>query len=264
MSFSFHAKIDNLFRAVAVAAVVALAACQPENVREEKALRRQLMREMRNHSYESALPVARHLIQLQPQDSRVWRRLVEAQIGLHDLDGAKQTLADWRNSVQPPPSRTDEYEGDIAREEHDFPRALEAWRKAAVAQPKWRRVFEKSRRWSRVSNIGTKRSSHGRARSKPKTMRQHGSIARCVSGFCGIGTMRSWICITRRNSRRTTRMFNTGRRPLNIGKFLDEIREARRQAGGVARRHRFAGRPRVVDVAQRRSRNSRSMMPRRP
>jgi tetratricopeptide (TPR) repeat protein len=140
MSFSLRAKIDNLFCALAM---VALAACQPENVREEKALHRQLMREMRNHSYESALPVARRLIQLQPQDSRVWRRLVEAQIGLHDLDGAKQTLADWRNSVQPTPSRTDEYEGDIAREEHDFPRALEAWRKAAVAQPKWKRVFEK-------------------------------------------------------------------------------------------------------------------------
>lgn len=143
MSFFARAKIDNRLCAVAIASAIALAGCEPENVREEKALRRQLTREMRTHSYVTAVPLARRLVQMQPQDSTLWKRLVQAQIALRDFDGAKQTLAGWRATVQPAPTKTDEYEGDIAREERDFPRALEAWRKAAAAQPRRRGSFEK-------------------------------------------------------------------------------------------------------------------------
>ena len=119
-----------------------LAGCAPQNVREEKALRTQLGHEMSHHSYESAIPLARSIIRLAPQDSRIWKKLVQAQLGLHDLEGAKQTLANWRATVQPISHRVDEFEGDIAREEHNLDAALQAWGKAAAAA-KNRRVLEK-------------------------------------------------------------------------------------------------------------------------
>ena len=135
-------------------ATLALGGCEPPNVREEKTLRRQLRREMQYHSYATAVPLARRLIQMAPQDNSGWKQLTQAQIGLHDFEGARQTLADWRSKVRPLSPRVDEYEGDIAREEHNFSHALSAWQKVILAQPKNRRVLEKialleqiQRRW---------------------------------------------------------------------------------------------------------------------
>jgi tetratricopeptide (TPR) repeat protein len=139
MNFSFCRKIDIGLALVAFA--LALSACQPRSVREEKALRRQLAHELRHHSYQSAVPLARQLIQRHPQDESAWKHLVQAQLGLHDLDGAKQTLADWRKTSPSP--RVDEYAGDVARDEHDLPRALQAWQKALRAKPRNRRLLEK-------------------------------------------------------------------------------------------------------------------------
>jgi tetratricopeptide (TPR) repeat protein len=68
---------------------------------------------------------------------------VHAQLGLHDADGARQSLLSWRALVQPAPVKSEEFEGDIAREEHDIHRALENWRKAAAAQPKNRHIHQK-------------------------------------------------------------------------------------------------------------------------
>src|SRR3982074_2114463 len=133
MNFSFYSKIDNYISIAAV--VLTLAACQPSDVREEKALWRQLANELHHHAYQSAVPLARQLIQRQPKDNSSWKRLVQGQIGVHDFDGAKQSLADWRKAVQPPPHRADEYEGDIARAEGDLARALLAWQKTAAHQP---------------------------------------------------------------------------------------------------------------------------------
>jgi tetratricopeptide (TPR) repeat protein len=128
---------------VAAGAAIAFAGCTPQNVREEKALRSQLGHELSHHSYESAIPLARRVIRMAPQDNRTWRKLVQAQIGLHDFEGAKQTLTDWRATVQPLSPRVDEFEGDIAHEEHDLSGALQAWGKAAAGQPKNRRILEK-------------------------------------------------------------------------------------------------------------------------
>ncbi|MDQ2823995.1 MAG: hypothetical protein M3R29_00905 [Verrucomicrobiota bacterium] len=122
---------------------LALAGCEPQNVREEKALRRQLAYELRHHAYQSAVPLARQLVQRQPQDNSAWKRLVQAQVGLHDFDGAKQSLADWRNAVQPSPHRAEEYDGDIARAEGDLAGALRAWQKSASNQSKNHRVLKK-------------------------------------------------------------------------------------------------------------------------
>jgi tetratricopeptide (TPR) repeat protein len=52
-------------------------------------------------------------------------------------------VADWRKTVQPPPHRADEYEGDIARAEGDLAGALRAWQRSVANQPKNRRVLEK-------------------------------------------------------------------------------------------------------------------------
>ncbi len=120
-----------------------LPGCQPQHVREEKSLRSQLAHEFRTHSYESAVPLARRLIRIAPQDAKVWKHLVQAQIGLHDFDGARQTLTDWRQTVRPLSARPDELQGDVAREESNFTGALQAWKKALATQPKNRRVLEK-------------------------------------------------------------------------------------------------------------------------
>src|ERR1700738_3351278 len=101
MNFSFCRKID--FRLMVVIFAISLSACQPTNVREEKALRRQLANELHHHAYQSAVPLARQLIQRQPKDNSAWKRLVQAQIGLHDFDGAKQSVTDWGKAGQPSP-----------------------------------------------------------------------------------------------------------------------------------------------------------------
>src|SRR5581483_2281258 len=139
MNFFHSRKIDIFIGAL----TLALFGCEPQNVREEKALRRQFVREMQNHSYESAIPIARELIKRDPNSSRHWRLLVRAQMRLRDYDGAKQTLSEWSGAVKPAPIRIEEFEGDIARDEHDIERALQAWRHAAADQPKRRRVHEK-------------------------------------------------------------------------------------------------------------------------
>jgi len=68
---------------------------------------------------------------------------MQAQMGLHDLDGAKDTLQRWRSTVKSPSLRADEFQGDIAREERDHSTALSAYEKAGQAQPNNRRVRQK-------------------------------------------------------------------------------------------------------------------------
>ena len=120
-----------------------LPACQPENVRQEKALRRQLVRELRNHSYASAAPIARQILQKRPHDERIWKQLTQAQMGLHDLEGAKQTLQRWRTTIPTASVRADEFDGDIAREERRYEASLSSWTKVLQSQPNNRRVRQK-------------------------------------------------------------------------------------------------------------------------
>ncbi len=119
------------------------ASCQPQNVREEKALRRQLAHEMHHQSYESAIPLARRLIRIAPQDQKLWQSLVQAQIGLHDFDGARVSLGDWRNAVHPVSAHADEFEGDILQEEGNTGAALQAWQRSVTIQPKNQRLLSK-------------------------------------------------------------------------------------------------------------------------
>jgi tetratricopeptide (TPR) repeat protein len=124
-------------------ACLAAVSCQPESVRQEKNTRRQLAHEMRNHSYVSAAPLARQLLQRNSRDERIWKQLVRAQIGLHDLDGAKDSLRQWHAAVASPSPRFDEFQGDIAWEERENDGASAAWQRVTQAQPKNRRVRQK-------------------------------------------------------------------------------------------------------------------------
>ncbi len=120
-----------------------LAGCEPEAVRQEKELRHRVVHELRQHAYADAAALARQLVHRTPRDERAWKQLVRAQIRLHDLEGAKQSLADWNRAVGSPSPRLNEFEGDIAREEQRFSAALAAWQKVGRMQPGNGRVREK-------------------------------------------------------------------------------------------------------------------------
>ena len=120
-----------------------LSACQPESVRQEKQLRRQLAHELHNHSYAAAAPIARQLLQRKPRDERLRKQLVQAQLGLHDIEAAKESLQRWHNAIPSGSVRADEFAGDIAWEEHNYPTALSTWQKVGQSQPNNHRVREK-------------------------------------------------------------------------------------------------------------------------
>ena len=112
-------------------------------MRQEKAQRRQLSHELHNHSYATAAPIARQLLQRKPHDERIWKQLLQAQLGLHDLEGAKQSLERWRSTIPKHSIRVEEFQGDIAREEKNHSTALSAWQKVIQQQPNNRRVRRK-------------------------------------------------------------------------------------------------------------------------
>jgi tetratricopeptide (TPR) repeat protein len=120
-----------------------LVGCKKQPPHEDKALRMQLTHELRHHSYETALPIARRLVELTPQDNSAWKRLAQAHLKLHDLDAVADTLTEWRTTVAAPAPRLTEYEGDLANETHHSARAREAWKKVVSLQPKNRRVLRK-------------------------------------------------------------------------------------------------------------------------
>jgi len=123
--------------------IVAPVGCKKQPPPENKVLRMQLAHELRHHSYDKALPIARRLIELTPQDNSAWKRLAQAQFGLRDFDGASQTLIEWRRTIAAPDPRLDEYEGDLANKKHDSAHARQVWEKILAAQPKNRRVLRK-------------------------------------------------------------------------------------------------------------------------
>jgi|1185.fasta_scaffold03754_2 tetratricopeptide (TPR) repeat protein len=127
----------------AVFGVLWLSGCQPESVRQERNLRRQLSHELHNHSFATAAPIARQLLQRKPRDERLWKQLIQAQLGLHDLEGARESLQRWHTTIPSPSIRAEEFHGDIAHEEHDYPAALATWDKVLQAQPNNRRVRQK-------------------------------------------------------------------------------------------------------------------------
>jgi tetratricopeptide (TPR) repeat protein len=218
-----RAKIDIY---ICAALGLFLSGCEPQAIREEKALSRQLARELQNHSYESAVPIARELLRRRPQEKRFWRRLVQAQMGLHDYEGARETLTRWGTAVQPGPAKIDEMEGDIAREEHDPARALQMWQQAAASDPKHRRVFEKiaklqqqQGRWNEAieawtNSLKVKDNARGRL---------HRAICyrRLRNWDAALSDLHHAQKLAPNDAqvRRWSRLFE------NIGKYLDQLRE---------------------------------------
>ena len=122
---------------------LSLPACQRAASREEKALRAELRQALHEHAYEKAAELARRHLKLKPQDNGTWDRLVQAQFGLRDFAGAKQSLDEWRRAVPKPSLSLEEYAGDLAALQKEFPIAIQSWARVMVADPKNVRILEK-------------------------------------------------------------------------------------------------------------------------
>lgn len=117
--------------------------CRRTVSNNEKQIRADLRRALSEHSYQTATVLARRVIQFAPQDNGAWERLVQAQLGVKDLAGAKQSLLEWGKAVWRPSAKFHEYSGDIALKEGDRSSALIAWRKSAEINARNPRVYRK-------------------------------------------------------------------------------------------------------------------------
>src|SRR5438477_10673927 len=90
------------------AVTVILSGCNRAASKEQKALRAELREALRERSYGKAAELARRILKLNPQDNGSWDRLVQAQFGLSDSAGVKQTLDGWRSTVSKPSAKLDE------------------------------------------------------------------------------------------------------------------------------------------------------------
>ena len=145
-----------------IAALSGLTGCNRAASREEKALRAELRQALNDQAYDKAAELARRHLKLKPQDNGTWDRLVRAQFGMRDFAGAKQSLEEWRRAVPKPSLTLEEYTGDLAAQQKDWPLAVEAWTKVIAAEPKTIAVLEKiaraeklQKRWTQENDAWT-------------------------------------------------------------------------------------------------------------
>ena len=117
--------------------------CHRQRSADQKKLRTEINRSLRAGAFEQAATLARKELETSPRDSGLWDRLLQAQFGLGDLEGAKRVLATWRVAVEKAVPKMDEYGGDIAMAEHDPAGALQDWRQALRSRPKDPRLLQK-------------------------------------------------------------------------------------------------------------------------
>lgn len=110
---------------------------------EDKAVRAELRKALREQSYEQAVELATKVVTSAPHENGAWDRLVRAQLGTGDIAAAKQSLSKWRKAVSRPSPRFHELSGDIAAKEQDAARALPSWQNAVRGNPKKARVLRK-------------------------------------------------------------------------------------------------------------------------
>jgi tetratricopeptide (TPR) repeat protein len=200
--------------------------CERSALRPEKALRVQLDHALRDHAYDRAVPLARRLIEAAPQDNKAWKRLVQAQLALGDLEGAKQTLAEWRKAVPSLSPRLDEYEGDIANKEHDPAHALRSWAKVLNRQPKNRRTLKKiasleqsQRHWSQANRAWSDLLQiKDDATARVNRAACHRRLREWNAAFDDLHRAQK-LAPDDPEVQRWSKLFE------NVGKFLDEIRE---------------------------------------
>ena len=103
---------------------------------EEKALRAEVRKALRDRAYDQAVPLAQQLVATAPGDDGAWARLVRAQLGAGDVAAAKQTLGEWRAKFDQPSRKWDALAGDIASRERDYTAAVRSWSRALSNNPK--------------------------------------------------------------------------------------------------------------------------------
>ena len=144
------------------AALLTLSGCDRAASREQKALRIQFREALHQKSYDKAAELARRLLKLKREDEGNWDRLIQAQFGLRDLTGVKQTLEEWRRAVKKPSPKLHEYTGDHAVAVQEPALAVQSWTKLLSVDPKNTRVLEKLARlekkqehWAEENNAWT-------------------------------------------------------------------------------------------------------------
>ncbi len=139
---------------------------------EEKTAREEVREALQKRSFERAVPLARRVLQFAPNDNGAWARLAQAQFGMRDLQGLRQTLAAWRGAVRKTSAKFDEYRGDLAYAENRPEEALAAWTRAVRPKDRRPRVFIKiarleqaNGRWAEAAAAWT-RGMKGRESAK--------------------------------------------------------------------------------------------------
>ena len=127
-----------------------LSGCNPGPAAEEKALRAEVRKALRERSYDQAAVLAQQLVGKAPQDNGAWARLVRAHLGRGDAAEAKRTLDEWRATVREPSRKWDELAGDVASKHRDYPAAIQSWSRALAGNRKNLRVLNKIARAHRA------------------------------------------------------------------------------------------------------------------
>jgi tetratricopeptide (TPR) repeat protein len=159
MPFRFPRQAHSTAVALVITSLFAFSGCNRAASREEKALRAELRKALHEQAYEKAAELARRHLKLRPQDNGSWDRLVQAQFGLRDRAGVKQTLEEWRRTVSKSSSKLDEYTGDLAFEQTDPAGAVQAWAKVLGVEPKNTRVLEKVARGEKIQQHWTEENA---------------------------------------------------------------------------------------------------------
>jgi tetratricopeptide (TPR) repeat protein len=110
---------------------------------EEHKVRGELREALHSHAFERAIPLARQLLHFVPRDNGTWARLAQAQAGLRDRTGLRETLAAWQKAVKRPSEKFYEFRGDLALADGQRGEALAAWTKSIARKDRKARVFEK-------------------------------------------------------------------------------------------------------------------------
>lgn len=215
-----------VFFVLCAATILAGSACDRAASREEKTLRTQLREALHEKSYDKAAELARRLLKLKPEDEGNWDRLVQAQFGLRDLAGVKQSLEEWRRKVKNPSPKLDEYTGDHAVEAHEPTLAVQAWTKVLAAEPKNIRVLEKMARLEKTQQHWAEENSAWTARIEV----QDNAMARINRALCR-RRLHRWqdafddLHRAQELAPNDPEVLRVGKRLEQMGRFLAEIRE---------------------------------------
>ena len=126
-----------------VVLVLVAGGCRRPISGEERTARGEVRRALQNRSFAAAIPPARRVLRFAPNDNGAWARLAQAQAGLGDRTGLRQTLAAWRAAVKQTSGKYDEYRGNLALADGHRAEALAAWTQSVARPDRKARVFGK-------------------------------------------------------------------------------------------------------------------------